>query len=204
MTAQPDVDYVNIAAANGITIMNNKQKTAEIQVKLISDDKPEEAKVFYVNITDAEYLPTSDPSAITPRVSSKFGKAKITILPSDDPYGIFSFSTPVIQAIEAPNSDSSVVSLKVVRAGGNAGAISVNVKSIGKGETWLEGTLERLETENPPLFNEYNDVNEAVRAEAGQDYIQLDATIYFKEGEIEKDIQLVIPIDRKTRLCFYY
>lgn len=86
--ALPGVDFV--AGRRSIVIGDNED-VGYIPVWVIDDDIPELGEVFLVNITGVELVNTSQLGNTIPPSLGTHRVSQITLLPNDDPHGVFGF-----------------------------------------------------------------------------------------------------------------
>ncbi|XP_014662998.1 PREDICTED: G-protein coupled receptor 98-like isoform X2 [Priapulus caudatus] len=206
LTAMPDRDYTSVV--NGALVMDSAVTSATIVINIISDTEPETNEEFFVNITGVEILPTVLTRGVSPRLSDLYSVALVTILGSNDPYGIISFRTPDISVRESNDGSTRKALLQIERTGGSHGKVAVTVRTIGGGELWEKSIT-------PQPGNSTDNIAQALaaitgpRATAGDqfDYLPLTQTVTFEEGEILQTVNVIIlddPFPEPDEMFFVY
>ena len=75
-------------------MIGNNEDVGSIPVWVIDDDTPELGEVFLVNITGVELVNTSQQGNTIPPSLGPHSVSQITLLPNDNPYGVFRFQQP--------------------------------------------------------------------------------------------------------------
>ncbi|XP_051498511.1 adhesion G-protein coupled receptor V1 [Apus apus] len=151
----------DLISTDGNVTFDVGQARANITVEVSPDEVPELDKVFSVVITNVS--------------SGRLGNhtnATLTILASDDPYGVFIFSErnrPIRVEEETKN-----ISLTIVRRGGLLGAVMVTYRTMG-------------DDEKSPFLPP-----DVVRATEGKDYIPVTGYVIFAANESETTISLPV------------
>lgn len=86
--ALPGVDFV---AGKRSIVIGNSEDVGSIPVWVVDDDTPELGEVFLVNITGVELVNTSQLGNTIPPSLGTHRVSQITLLPNDDPNGVFRF-----------------------------------------------------------------------------------------------------------------
>ena len=86
--ASPGVDFVT--GRRSIVIGDNED-VGSIPVWIIDDDTPELGEVFLLNITGVELVNASQLGNTIPPSLGTHRISQITLLPNDDPHGVFRF-----------------------------------------------------------------------------------------------------------------
>ena len=72
-------------------MIGNNEDVGSIPVWVIGDDTPELGEVFLVNITGVELVNISQLGNTIPPSLGSHSVSQITLLPNDDPHGVFRF-----------------------------------------------------------------------------------------------------------------
>lgn len=86
--ATPGVDF---AAGRRSIVIGNNEDVGSIPVWIVDDDTPELGEVFLVNITGVELVNVSQLGNTIPPSLGTHRVSQITLLPNDDPHGVFRF-----------------------------------------------------------------------------------------------------------------
>ena len=86
--ATPGVDF---AAGRRSIVIGNNEDVGSIPVWIVDDDTPELGEVFLVNITEVEVVNVSQLGNTIPPSLGTHRVSQITLLPNDDPHGVFRF-----------------------------------------------------------------------------------------------------------------
>lgn len=156
--SDPDGD---LAFTSGNVTFEIGQKTADITVQVLPDEDPELDKAFSVSILSVS--------------SGSLGaraNATLTVLASDDPYGVFIFSekTRPIEVEEAMRN----ITLSIIRLKGLMGKVRVTYATLDD--------LEKLPYFPPNL----------ARATQGRDYTPASGFAFFRANQSEATINISI------------
>ncbi|KAM5191785.1 adhesion G-protein coupled receptor V1 [Mantella aurantiaca] len=112
-----------------IIIIRENSMFAQVNLSILSDNIPELNESFLLNITDVQFVNSSESSG--PPMLKRPGEeiCEITILENDDPRGVFQFNVTktvngAVLAHEVP-PPQNVLRLPVVRQAGNFGMVTV-------------------------------------------------------------------------------
>lgn len=86
--ASPGEDFVT---GRRSIVIGDKEDVGSLPVWIIDDDTPELGEVFLVNITGVELVNSSQLGNTIPPSVGFHRLSQITLLPNDDPHGVFRF-----------------------------------------------------------------------------------------------------------------
>ncbi|KAL4228132.1 hypothetical protein ACF0H5_013567 [Mactra antiquata] len=177
---------------NHAVSMDPGQTSALIMIEISQDNAPEQEEIFHVNLTDIEKFPTDTRPSISPRISYLHKSSIVTIKESNDPYGVLHMEPDLIVIPEMFQE----VELKVTRSGGIYGVVSVLVRTVGGGEDWTSQIVPKPgSTGNDTITQILGNRDRFTSAVAGTDYVVMDETVTFEQGETEKSVTLTILSD---------
>ncbi|XP_036069486.1 adhesion G-protein coupled receptor V1 isoform X2 [Oryzias melastigma] len=104
--------------SSGTVTMTDGQSSANITLKVVDDDIPEERRLYQLSLTSATAGLEISPIA---------KHATITVAASDNPHGLFSFMQPQLSAKE----EEGMVNVTVFRFLGSLGSVLVNYRTSG-------------------------------------------------------------------------
>ncbi|XP_006885449.1 PREDICTED: G-protein coupled receptor 98-like [Elephantulus edwardii] len=156
--SDPDGD---LAFTSGNITFEIGQKTANITLEILPDEDPELDKTFSVSI-----LGVSSGSL------GVYTNATLTVLASDDPYGIFIFSEKN-RPIEVEEATQNIT-LSIIRLKGLMGKVIIMYETMD-------------DMENPPYFP-----HNLARATQGRDYIPASGVVIFTANQSEATIAISI------------
>ncbi|XP_055460041.1 adhesion G-protein coupled receptor V1 [Psammomys obesus] len=156
--ADPDGD---LAVTSGNVTFDIGQRTACIVVEILPDEEPELDKALTVSILNVSH---GSLGVLT--------NATLTILASDDPYGVFIFSnkTRPISVEEATQN----VTLSIIRLKGLMGEVAISYATVD-------------DMDKPPYFP-----SNLARASQGGDYISASGVALFRANQTEATITISI------------
>ncbi|XP_036383544.1 LOW QUALITY PROTEIN: adhesion G-protein coupled receptor V1 [Megalops cyprinoides] len=181
-SANAGVDYV--AVRGGELLFDARQNSAAIPLSIRDDQLTEQDETFYVNLTDAQVLSGSPPSArARPRLLPQFSVASITILANDAVSGWLSIGPALVRTPEdRPNgTQQQTVTLRVRRTAGHAGAVRIGVRAYGGGSA-------AAGPEGIPFTPDPN----ATLALEGEDFLLESGFASLQDGQVEAEVTLVI------------
>ncbi|XP_072038274.1 adhesion G-protein coupled receptor V1-like [Amphiura filiformis] len=204
-TALPGHDYVNIK--KGVLTMEAKQQSATILVSLLEEDVPELEKVFYVNITGVERMPSSLQPVLSPRLSSLYAISEILIEGSNDPYGVLSLTPDLMLTPETDTGSCKYINLVIQRTGGTHGEVRVTVRTVGGGEIWQSRVTGEPSNVTNTIGQALGNAATKPHATVNQDYNLIDTPVIFRDGERSQDINVIVCDDEDAEpaeLFFVY
>ncbi|XP_041464132.1 adhesion G-protein coupled receptor V1-like [Lytechinus variegatus] len=191
-TAIPGEDYT--AVTSGAMTLANTQRSATIIVPLLEDTEPELDKIFFVNITSVQRLPIGSGQGPSPKLSSIYSTAEVTIEGSNDPYGVLSIVPVTMVTIEAEDA-SKTLTFTVQRTGGSYGTIRVRARTVGGGESWQGSLVGQVSNRSNTIEEALANAQGQKLAEVDADYQLLEEELILNEGETSTSIYLTVNSD---------
>ncbi|XP_030832667.1 adhesion G-protein coupled receptor V1 isoform X3 [Strongylocentrotus purpuratus] len=191
-TAVPGEDYT--AVTSGAVTLANTQRSATIIVPLLEDLEPELDKIFFVNITGVQRLPIGSGQGISPKLSSIYSTAEVTIEGSNDPYGVISLA-PATMATDEAETSSKTLTFTVQRTGGSYGTIRVRAQTVGGGELWQAALVGQVTNMSNTIEQALANSQGQESAEVDADYQLLEEELVLNEGETSTNIYLTVNSD---------
>ncbi|KAH3717902.1 hypothetical protein DPMN_060698 [Dreissena polymorpha] len=177
---------------NHAVVMEPGQTAGLIMIDIVQDYLPEEAEIFHVNLTRVEKFPTDTSLSISPRISYLRATSVVTILESNDPYGVLNME-PVTVTVNEAYQD---INITVKRTGGIFGTVSVLVRTVGGGEDWTGQIVPRPGASgNNTITEVLGNRDRFTSATGGSDYVVLDTKVEFKQNELAKNVTLTLLAD---------
>ncbi|XP_071965307.1 adhesion G-protein coupled receptor V1-like isoform X2 [Antedon mediterranea] len=187
-TALPGQDYQEIV--DGAVTFGNMERSATIFITLIEEENPELPEVFFVNITSTRVSTASAPG-ISPRISSLYPVAEVTIEASNDPYGVFYLTPESVETTESIDGSFKLVTLAAIRTGGSFTEQRITVRTVGGGEIWEDALIgpqtDTINTISDALADAQLNANAATQ---GSDYEAFELELIFFGGETEETFQV--------------
>ncbi|XP_033109462.1 adhesion G-protein coupled receptor V1-like [Anneissia japonica] len=188
LTAVPGEDYQEIV--DGAVTLGNMERTAKIFITLLEEEKPELPEMFFVNITSTK-ISTASTSGLSPRISSLYPVAEVTIEASNDPYGVIYLRPKSVETTESIDGSFKLVTLKAIRAGGTFTEERITVRTVGGGEMWEDALIgppaDTINTISDALADAKLNANSATK---DLDYEEFEEELIFFEGETEVTFQV--------------
>ena len=124
LPAQPQEDFEIVTE---FVVFQDGQTEAYIELAVITDGLPELVEEFEMHLVDAT---VSGDISIKPSIDFEASNSSLSIQESDDPYGLFGFSTDsqgieIAEDIPIDDSFSGIAMLNVTRKRGIFGTVSV-------------------------------------------------------------------------------
>ncbi|CAL1526999.1 unnamed protein product [Lymnaea stagnalis] len=186
-SAQAFLDFQSISS--GIINMKPQETVATIQIQIYQDNIPEQTEIFFLNLTNVEKFPTPLQPVLSPRLSTVKSLSQISIMESNDAYGVLSLK-PTTTDI---NESFTNVTLSVIRTGGLFGTISVTVRTVGGGESWTDQIVANINSlTNDTIADILGKRSSYESATGGMDYEVLNTVIIFQSQESEKAVKITI------------
>ena len=152
---------------------------------------PEKNEVFSLELFDVVLLSSNEIKG-SPRLSTN-RVAVINIEDNDDPYGMISFveNSRNVETTE----EQGIVQLEVERLGGSLGVATVEIISVGGGESWTEGILLN-NTENKILLGHLKKIDK--KATINLDYEPIKTVVTFPKSLSNSQQKKAISIKIKS------
>ena len=173
--ALPEKDYV---VTKSSVDFNEGEFRKQIFIETVDDTEkpvPEKNEVFLLELFDVVLL-TSNEIKGSPRLSAN-RVAVISIEDNDDPYGMISFVENSRNVVTT--EEQGIVQLEVERSGGSLGRATVEIISIGGGESWTDGILSN-NTGNTILLGNLKNIDK--KATINLDYEPIKTVVTFPES----------------------
>ncbi|XP_048584248.1 adhesion G-protein coupled receptor V1 isoform X2 [Nematostella vectensis] len=143
----------DIQPVDGYVSLSTGQTSASIDIRINQDSVSELAESTIIELFNTT----------RGRLASTGTKCNLTILPSDDPYGVFKFTPSTLTTQEG----NKTVSLTITRSLGTKGAIRVHYQTLGAGDSIGEARQ---------------------NAVPGQDFVAVDAYVDFADGQTNASV----------------
>ena len=173
--ALPGKDYV---VTKSSVDFNEGEFRKQIFIETVDDTEkpvPEKNEVFLLELFDVVLL-TSNEIKGSPRLSAN-RVAVISIEDNDDPYGMISFVENSRNVVTT--EEQGIVQLEVERSGGSLGRATVEIISIGGGESWTDRILSN-NTGNTILLGNLKNIDK--KATINLDYEPIKTVVTFPES----------------------
>ena len=173
--ALPGKDYV---VTKSSVDFNEGEFRKQIFIETVDDTEkpvPEKNEMFLLELFDVVLL-TSNEIKGSPRLSAN-RVAVISIEDNDDPYGMISFVENSRNVVTT--EEQGIVQLEVERSGGSLGRATVEIISIGGGESWTDGILSN-NTGNTILLGNLKNIDK--KATINLDYEPIKTVVTFPES----------------------
>ncbi|XP_053406312.1 adhesion G-protein coupled receptor V1-like [Mercenaria mercenaria] len=197
ISAVPEFDFNTIE--NHAVAMEPGQTSALIMIEILQDNRPEQEEIFHVNLTDVEKFPTDTTPSISPRISYIHQSSVVKIEESNDPYGVLHIEPTYITVEERFQQ----VNLTIKRTGlvnedntgGIFGTVSVVVRTVGGGESWTSQINPKEGDGNDTIREILYNRDKFTSALSSEDYVVLDTSVTFQQGETDKFVEVTILAD---------